>query len=116
MAGPRVTFYREASVNYRLPTIANADEAYNVGYSVTPALPAGYSLNSSTVTTTRMRAFGTTAVARSNYTLRPTDGFSRTVDLTFSLEVSTGGWVLRSWVPGYRIRLEMFRPHPSPNA
>ena len=93
MSGPSVTFYREATVNYRLPTIANADAAHDVSYAVTPALPAGYSLNSSTAAITGSRSRSTDAVARSNYTLRATDGFSRTADLTFSLEVKTDGGI-----------------------
>ena len=93
VSGPSVTFYREATVNYRLPTIANADAAHDVSYAVMPALPAGYSLNSSTAAITGSRSRSTDAVARSNYTLRATDGFSRTADLTFSLEVKTDGGI-----------------------
>ena len=93
VSGPSVTFYREVTVNYRLPTIANANAAHDVSYAVTPALPAGYSLNSSTAAITGSRSRSTDAVARSNYTLRATDGFSRTADLTFSLEVKTDGGI-----------------------
>ena len=85
VTGPAVLFYAGGSVNYRLPQVANADAAYNVSYSVTPALPTGYSLNASTGTITG--SYGS-ALAQQNYTLRATDGFNRTADLTFSLEVS----------------------------
>ena len=86
VSGPSVTFYTGGSVNYRLPTISNADEAHNVSYSITPSLPTGYSLNTSTATITGSHS---SASSRRNYTLRATDGFSRRADLTFSLEVST---------------------------
>ena len=87
VTGPSVTFYAGGSVNYRLPQVANAADAHNVSYSVTSArsLPTGYSLNASTATITG--SYGS-ALARNNYTLRATDGFSRTADLTFTLEVS----------------------------
>ena len=86
VSGPSVTFYTGGSVNYRLPTISNADEAHNVSYSITPSLPTGYSLNTSTATITGSHS---SASSRRNYTLRATDGFSRRADLTFSLAVST---------------------------
>ena len=87
VTGPAVLFYAGASVNYRLPQVANAADAHNVSYSVTSAqpLPTGYTLNASTATITG--SYGS-ALARQNYTLRATDGFNRTADLTFSLEVS----------------------------
>ena len=87
VTGPAVLFYAGASVNYRLPQVANAADAHNVSYSVTSAqpLPTGYTLNASTATITG--SYGS-ASARQNYTLRATDGFNRTADLTFSLEVS----------------------------
>ena len=87
VTGPAVLFYAGASVNYRLPQVANAADAHNVSYSVTSAqpLPTGYTLNASTATITG--SYGS-ALAQQNYTLRATDGFNRTADLTFSLEVS----------------------------
>ena len=87
VTAPAVLFYAGASVSYRLPQVANADAAHNVSYSVTSArpLPTGYTLNASTATITG--SYGS-AWARQNYTLRATDGFNRTTDLTFSLEVS----------------------------
>ena len=92
VTGPSVTFYEGASVNYRLPQVANADAAHNVSYSVTSArsLPTGYSLNTSTATITGSYA---SALARNNYTLRATDGFNRTADLAFTLEVSAGAGI-----------------------
>ena len=93
VSGPIGHLYREATVNYRLPTISDADAAHDVSYAVTPALPAGYSLNSSTAAITGSRSRSTAAVARSSYRLRATDGFSRTADLTFSLEVKTDGGI-----------------------
>ena len=70
-----------------LPQVANAADAHNVSYSVTSAqpLPTGYTLNASTATITG--SYGS-ASARQSYTLRATDGFNRTADLTFTLEVS----------------------------
>ena len=87
VTGPAVLFYAGGSVNYRLPQVANAADAHNVSYSVTSArpLPTGYTLNASTATITG--SYGS-ALARQNYTLRATDGFNRTADLTFTLEVS----------------------------
>ncbi len=84
---PAVLFYAGASVNYRLPRVANADAAHNVSYSVTSAqpLPTGYTLNASTGTITG--SYGS-AFTRNNYTLRATDSFGRTADLVFTLEVS----------------------------
>lgn len=35
-------------MNHQLSTLANAGQAYNVIYSVTPAFPAGPSINAST--------------------------------------------------------------------
>ena len=78
------------SASHRLPTISNASRAHNVRYSVTPALPAGLSVNASTAAITGSHSGWTT---RRNYTLRATDGFSRTADLTFSLEVRDGAGV-----------------------
>ena len=86
VSGPTVTLYTGGSVNYRLPKIANADEAYNVSYSVTPALPTGLALNTSTAAITGSHS---SEAARGNYTLRATDGFGRTADLAFTLAVST---------------------------
>ena len=85
VSGPTVTLYTGGSVNYRLPKIANADEAYNVSYSVTPALPTGLALNTSTAAITGSHS---SEAARGNYTLRATDGFGRRADLTFTLAVS----------------------------
>ena len=87
VTAPAVLFYAGGSVNYRLPQVANAADAHSVSYSVTSArsLPTGYTLNASTATITG--SYGS-ALARQNYTLRATDGFNRTADLTFSLEVS----------------------------
>ena len=78
------------SASHRLPTISNASRAHNVSYSVTSALPAGLSVNASTAAITGSHNGWTT---RRNYTLRATDGFSRTADLTFSLEVRDGAGV-----------------------
>ena len=74
------------SASHRLPTLSNAAEAHNVTYSVTPArpLPSGLVLDSSTATITGSHS---AASARQSYTLRATDGFNRTADLTFNLEV-----------------------------
>ena len=74
------------SASHRLPTLSNAAEAHNVTYSVTPArpLPSGLVLDSSTATITGSHS---AASARQSYTLRATDGFARTADLTFNLEV-----------------------------
>ena len=87
MTAPDIIFYTGGSVNYRLPQVANAAAAHNVSYSVTSArsLPTGYTLNASTATITGSHA---SALARNSYTLRATDGFSRTADLTFHLQVS----------------------------
>ena len=87
VTGPDIIFYAGGSVSYRLPQVANADEAHNVSYSVTSArsLPTGYTLNATTATITGSYA---SALARNSYTLRATDGFSRTADLTFYLQVS----------------------------
>ena len=87
VTAPAVLFYTGATVNYRLPQVANAASAHNVSYSVTSArpLPTGYSLNASTATITG--SYGS-ALARQNYTLRATEGFHRTADLVFTLEVS----------------------------
>ncbi len=89
---PAVVFYEGASVNYRLPRVANAADAHNVSYSVTSdrPLPTGYTLNASTATITGSYA---SALARNNYTLRATDSFGRTADLIFTLEVSTGAGI-----------------------
>ena len=86
VSGPAVTLYAGGSVSYRLPQIANADEAYNVSYSVTPALPTGLALNTSTAAITGSLSPGV-ASTRTNYTLRATDGFNRRADLTFSLGI-----------------------------
>ncbi len=74
------------SASHRLPTLSNAAAAHNVTYSVTPErpLPSGLVLNSSTATITGSHS---AASARQSYTLRATDGFNRTADLTFYLEV-----------------------------
>ncbi len=74
------------SASHRLPTLSNAAAAHNVTYSVTPArpLPSGLVLDSSTATITGSHS---AASARQSYTLRATDGFNRTADLTFNLEV-----------------------------
>ena len=74
------------SASHRLPTLSNAAAAHNVRYSVTPErpLPSGLVLNSSTATITGSHS---AASARQSYTLRATDGFNRTADLTFYLEV-----------------------------
>ena len=87
VTAPDIIFYAGGSVNYRLPQVANAAAAHNVSYSVTSArsLPTGYTLNASTATITG--SYGS-ALARQSYTLRATDGFSRTADLTFHLQVS----------------------------
>ena len=87
VTAPDIIFYTGGSVNYRLPQVANAAAAHNVSYSVTSArsLPTGYTLNASTATITGSHA---SALARNSYTLRATDGFSRTADLTFHLQVS----------------------------
>ena len=87
VTAPAVLFYAGGSVNYRLPVVANAAAAHNVSYSVTSARPlqTGYTLNASTATITGSYA---SALARQNYTLRATDGFNRTADLVFTLEVS----------------------------
>ena len=87
VTAPAVLFYAGGSVNYRLPQVANAAAAHNVSYSVTSARPlrTGYTLNASTATITGSYA---SALARQNYTLRATDGFNRTADLVFTLEVS----------------------------
>ena len=87
VTGPAVLFYAGGSVNYRLPAVANAASAHNVSYSVTSARPlqTGYTLNASTATITGSYA---SALARQTYTLRATDGFNRTADLNFTLEVS----------------------------
>ena len=78
------------SASHRLPTIANAGRAYNVTYSVTPALPAGLSVNSSTAV---LSGSHNGRSSRRNYTLRATDGYRQTADLTFSLEVRDGAGV-----------------------
>ena len=78
------------SASHRLPTIVNAAAAYNVRYSVTPALPSGLSVNSSTAVLSGSHSGWTT---RRNYTLRATDGYNQTADLTFSLEVRDGAGV-----------------------
>ena len=78
------------SVRHRLPKLANAAQAHNVTYSVTTALPAGLSLDSSTA---EIVGSHNGSLARRNYTLRATDGFSRTADLAFSLEVRDGAGV-----------------------
>ena len=87
VTAPDIIFYAGGSVSYRLPQVANAAAAHNVSYSVTSArpLPTGYTLNASTGTITG--SYGS-ASARQSYTLRATDGFSRTADLTFHLQVS----------------------------
>ena len=87
VTGPDIIFYAGGSVSYRLPRVANAAAAHNVSYSVTSArpLPTGYTLNASTGTITG--SYGS-ALARQSYTLRATDGFNRTADLTFHLQVS----------------------------
>ena len=87
VTGPDIIFYAGGTVSYRLPQVANADAAHNVSYSVTSArpLPTGYALNASTGTITG--SYGS-ALARQSYTLRATDGFNRTADLTFHLQVS----------------------------
>ena len=87
VTAPDIIFYAGGSVSYRLPQVANAAAAHNVSYSVTSArsLPTGYTLNASTATITGSHA---SASARNSYTLRATDGFSRTADLTFHLQVS----------------------------
>ena len=87
VTAPAVIFYVAASVNYRLPPVANADDVYNVTYSVTPALPSDFSLDSSTATITTRQAISPSALAQTTYTLRATDGFSRTADLAFTLAV-----------------------------
>ena len=89
---PAVVFYEGASVNYRLPAVANAADVHNLTYSVTSArpLPTGYTLNTSTATIAGSHG---SASARQNYTLRATDGFNRTADLIFTLEVSTGAGI-----------------------
>ena len=88
VTGPDIIFFAGGSVSYRLPQVANAASAHNVSYSVTSArpLPTGYTLNASTGTITGSHA---SALARNSYTLRATDGFNRTADLTFHLQVST---------------------------
>ena len=87
VTAPDIIFYAGGSVSYRLPQVANAASAHNVSYSVTSArpLPTGYTLNASTGTITG--SYGS-ALARQSYTLRATDGFNRTADLTFHLQVS----------------------------
>ena len=87
VTAPDIIFYAGGSVSYRLPQVANAAAAHNVSYSVTSArsLPTGYTLNASTATITG--SYGS-ASARNSYTLRATDGFNRTADLTFHLQVS----------------------------
>ena len=87
VTAPDIIFYAGGSVSYRLPQVANAASAHNVSYSVTSArsLPTGYTLNASTGTITG--SYGS-ASARNSYTLRATDGFGRTADLTFHLQVS----------------------------
>ena len=87
VTGPDIIFYTGGSVSYRLPQVANAAAAHNVSYSVTSArsLPTGYALNASTGTITGSHG---SASARQSYTLRATDGFNRTADLTFHLQVS----------------------------
>ena len=87
VTAPAVTFYVAASVNYRLPPVANADDVYNLTYSVTPALPSDFSLDSSTATITTRPAISPSALTRTTYTLRATDGFDRTADLIFTLAV-----------------------------
>ena len=87
VTAPDVIFYVAASVNYRLPPVANADDVYNVTYSVTPALPSDFSLDSSTATITTRPAISPSALAQTTYTLRATDGFNRTADLAFTLAV-----------------------------
>ena len=87
VTAPDVIFYVAASVNYRLPPVANADAVYNLTYSVTPALPSDFSLDSSTATITTRPAISPSASARTTYTLRATDGFNRTADLAFTLAV-----------------------------
>ena len=89
---PAVVFYAGASVNYRLPALANAADAHNVTYSVTSAqsLPTGYTLDAPTATIAGSYA---SALARENYTLRATDSFGRTADLIFTLEVSDGAGI-----------------------
>ena len=86
VSGPAVTLYAGGSVSYRLPQIANADAAHDVSYSVTPALPTGLALNTSTAAITGSLSPGV-ASTRTNYTLRATDGFNRRADLTFSLGI-----------------------------
>ena len=90
VTGPDIIFYAGGSVSYRLPQVANAAAAHNVSYSVTSAraLPTGYTLNTSTATITGSYGTYGSALARNSYTLRATDGFSRTADLTFHLQVS----------------------------
>ena len=94
--GPSVTFYAGASVNYRLPAVANANAVYNLTYSVTKVtspfggLPTGYSLNASTATITG--SYGS-ALTAASYRLRATDGFGRTADLYFNLRVDTGAGI-----------------------
>ena len=89
VTGPDIIFYAGASVNYRLPQVANAASAHNVSYAVTPALPlaplfGGYSLSSTGTITGSFLS----ALSKTTYTLRATDGFNRTADLNFTLEVS----------------------------
>ena len=93
VTGPAVLFYVGASVNYRLPAVNNAAAVYNLTYSVTPALPSDFSLDPSTATITTAPAISPSALTRTAYTLRATDGFSRTADLAFTLEVKVGAGI-----------------------
>ena len=93
VTGPAVLFYVGASVNYRLPAVNNAADVYNLTYSVTPALPDAFSLDSTTATITNRQAQYPIASAQTTYTLRATDGFSRTADLAFTLEVKVGAGI-----------------------
>ena len=98
VTGPSVTFYAGASVNYRLPQVANADAAHNVTYSVTPwsispytPLPTGYSLNASTATITG--SYGSASSGWTTHRLRATDAFNRTADLSFRLRINAGAGI-----------------------
>ena len=74
------------SASHRLPTLSNAAQAHRVRYSMAPErpLPSGLVLDAATATITGSHSG---VSARQSYTLRATDGFGRTADLTFNLEV-----------------------------
>ena len=90
VTGPNVIFYAGATVAYRMPALANADAVSDITYSVTPALPAGYSVNASTGTITGSHS---SASEQATYRLRATDSSSRTAELFFLLRVDTGAGI-----------------------